>query len=84
MTSKPGEQTVRGKRLALTRLLTTPFAALSLFVAFVAGCGGSSDVEEIPEASRKALIKRKVDVEQRPAKSSKAGKATSKGLPGNR
>jgi hypothetical protein len=82
--SKPGEQAVRRERLVLTRRLTTPFAALSLFVAFLAGCGGSSDVQEIPEASKKALIKRKVDVEQRPAKSSKAGKASSKGRIGNR
>ena len=39
-------------------------------VAFLAGCGGSSDVKELPEASKKALIQRKVDVEPRSAKSS--------------
>jgi hypothetical protein len=83
MTPKPGEHNVRGNWPTPTRRLTTPIACLSLSVAFLAGCGGSSDVQEIPEASKKTLIKRKVDVEQRPAKSSKAGKASSKGRPGN-
>jgi hypothetical protein len=75
MTPKPGEHNVRGNWPTPTRRLTTPIACLSLSVA--------SDVQEIPEASKKTLIKRKVDVEQRPAKSSKAGKASSKGRPGN-
>ena len=64
--------------------LTALFPALILFVAVLAGCGGSSGVHEIPEASKKALIKRKVDVEYRPAKSSKAGKSTPKGRSGKR
>jgi hypothetical protein len=56
---------------------------LSFFVAVLAGCGGSSDVQEIPEASKKALIQRKVDVHQRPPKSSKAGKVSSNGRAGD-
>jgi len=57
---------------------------LSVIALFLASCGGSSDVQEISEASKKALIKRKIDVEQRPTKSSKAGKFASNGRPGNR
>jgi hypothetical protein len=75
---------VRAERPARTRRLTIRFAALSLCVAVVAGCGGSSDVQEIPETSKKALIQRKVDVKQRPAKSSKAGQGSPKGQPGTR
>ncbi len=32
---------------------------LSLIAAFVAGCSGGSDVNELPEASKQVLIKRK-------------------------
>jgi len=57
------------------------FTALSLMVVLLAGCGNSSDVRELPEASKKALIQRKVDVEQRSAKSTKACQGSSKGRP---
>jgi hypothetical protein len=52
---------------------------LCLMAAVHAGCGGSSQVHELPEASRKALDKRKVDVEQRPAKSPSASQRLPKG-----
>jgi hypothetical protein len=37
------------------------------------GCDRSSTISEIPEASRKALIQRKVDVKPGQAKSSRTG-----------
>jgi hypothetical protein len=76
-----GEETVRTTSQARKRRVIAESTGLFLMAAFLAGCGGSSDVKELPEASRKALIQRKVDVEQRPAKSSKAGQGSSKGRP---
>jgi hypothetical protein len=75
---------VRTDRQARRRRVVSQISALSLIVAFLAGCGGSSDVRELPEASKKALIQRKVDVEQRSQKSSKAGRVSSKGQPPSR
>ncbi len=46
---------------------------LSISVAPLAGCDSSTAVKEIPEASRKVLIQRKVDVTPGQAKSSPAG-----------
>ena len=60
---------MRTRSQARKRRVISQFAGLSLIVAFLAGCGGSSEVKELPEASKKTLIQRKVDVEQRPAKS---------------
>jgi hypothetical protein len=48
-----------------------------LTIAFLNGCGGS-DVQEISEASKKALIQRKVDVKAGTAKSNRAGHGPSK------
>jgi len=76
-----GEETVRTKSQVRKRRVDSPFTALFLTVVLVAGCGGSSDVRELPEASKKALIQRKVDVEQRPAKSPSTGHGSSKGQP---
>ena len=41
----------------------------------MAGCGDSSAVHELPEASKKLLIQRKVDVEQRNPKTPRTGQA---------
>jgi hypothetical protein len=61
-----------GKRR--TRFSSIP--ALCLTFLFLNGCG-SSDVQEISEASKKALIQRKVDVKAGTAKSTKAGREPS-------
>jgi len=76
-----GEETVRTRSQVRKRRVVSQFRALSLVVVLLAGCGGSSDVRELPEASKKALIQRKVDVEQRPAKSPSTGQGSSKGRP---
>jgi hypothetical protein len=54
---------------------------LSLSTAILAGCGGSSDVQEIPDAARKSLVARKVDVRNRTAKSPGSGHPSSRGRP---
>jgi len=76
-----GEETVRTTSQARKRRVISQVAGLFLMAAFLAGCGESSEVKELPKASRKALIQRKVDVEQRPAKSSRTGQGSSKGRP---
>jgi hypothetical protein len=48
------------------------------------GCDGPASVSEIPEASRKALIQRKVDVKPGQAKSSRTGGSLNKGRSGGR
>ena len=63
----------------IRRRICSPVPALCLTAAFLAGCGGSSDVQEIPEASKKALIQRKVDVKAGKAKPSKAGRGAARG-----
>jgi hypothetical protein len=75
---------VRTKGQPRRRRVISWVPALSLIVAFLGGCGGSSEVRELPEASKKALIRRKVDVEQRPVKSSKTGRGSPKGQPSGR
>jgi hypothetical protein len=42
-----------------------PLTGLSLIVALTDGCGDSSSVQALPEATTKALIKRKVDTLER-------------------
>ncbi len=65
------------RRNGWSRDMAGPISGLYLAMAFAAGCGGSADVQEIPEASRKTLIQRKVDVEPGKARSPGAGKADS-------
>jgi hypothetical protein len=74
-----GEETVQTKSQAWRRRLISWIPVL-----FLSGCGGSFEVRELPEASKKALIRRKVDVEQRPVKSSKTGQGSPKGQPPSR
>ena len=63
----------RAAFLVLLGLLT------SLSVAPLAGCDSSTTVKQIPEASRKALIQRKVDVTPGQAKSPRTGSSPTKG-----
>jgi hypothetical protein len=58
--------------------------ALIVIIAPFAGCGPSSDVNEIPEESKKAIIQRKVDVTPGTARSSRTGTAPAKGRPAGR
>jgi hypothetical protein len=44
-----------------------------LIVAGLYGCGGSTDVNEIPEAAKKSLFQKKVDFENRPKKAPRTG-----------
>ncbi len=62
------------------RVFSWTIIGVCLTVAGLDGCGGSSNVQEIPEASKKELIRRKVDVEAGTAKSLKTGRG-SKGRP---
>jgi hypothetical protein len=52
---------------------------LGISIALMAGCQRSTSVTEIPEASRKALIQRKVDVKPGRAKSAQNGSSRPKG-----
>ena len=72
-----GSEAVETRRNGWVRSIAGPTSGLYLAMAFAAGCGGSADVQEIPEASRKALIQRKVDVESGKARSAGPGKADS-------
>lgn len=51
----------------------------AMSIAALAGCNSSDSVNEIPEASRKALDQRKVDFKPRQAKASPSGGQHSKG-----
>jgi hypothetical protein len=65
--SETGRTTVRTRAQAPKVRLIPVFAALSVIIALPAGCGDSAGVQALPEASAKALIRRKVDaVERRP------------------
>jgi hypothetical protein len=65
------------RRARIRRPIFRPIPGLCLTIALLGGCGGHSDVQEIPEASQKALIQRKVDVKAGTAKASKSGQAPS-------
>jgi hypothetical protein len=39
----------------------------ALLIAALAGCGSSTEVSELPEAAKKTLIQKKVDVQPRPS-----------------
>jgi hypothetical protein len=51
----------------------------SLLAAYAAGCARPPEVRELPEAARKAVFQKKVDVEQRVPKSSRGVPGSSKG-----
>ena len=40
---------------------------IALLMAAVAGCGSSDEPRELPEAAKKALVQKKVDVTPRPS-----------------
>ncbi len=48
------------------------FLGFGAIIASLAGCSQSSDVSELPDASKKMLIQRKVDVQSRATKSTSA------------
>jgi hypothetical protein len=45
---------------------------LSVIIASQTGCNHSSNISELSDASKKALVKRKVDVQERTTKSTHA------------
>jgi hypothetical protein len=53
--------------------------SFGMSIAPLAGCDRSMSVSEIPEASRKAVIQRKVDVRPGQAKPSRTGGSPTKG-----
>jgi hypothetical protein len=81
---QPKDNTVRTESQPARRRLESWIAGLSLNVAILAGCAGSSDVQELPEAAKKTLVKRKVDFEPRTTKSSNTGQGPLKGRPTTR
>jgi hypothetical protein len=54
---------------AMTSRLLLPLIrcgwGFTLLIAAVAGCGPSAEVSELPEAAKKTLIQKKVDVQPR-------------------
>jgi hypothetical protein len=48
-------------------------SGLGLIAAQLAACGRSPEVMNLPEAARKSVFQKKVDVEHRSAKSSRSG-----------
>jgi len=69
---------VRTNRAAWKRLLIGLCSGVSLIAAALNGCGGSSEVREIPEAAKKSLFQKKVDYEHRSPKSPRTGPSNSK------
>jgi hypothetical protein len=51
-------------------------SGLTLIAMDLAGCGRSSPVREIPEAARKSVLRKKVDVEHRPAVGPRSGQGS--------
>ena len=62
---------VRTSRAAWKRLLIGLCSGVSLIAAAINGCGGSSEVREIPEAAKKSLFQKKAEYEHRSTKSPK-------------
>jgi hypothetical protein len=60
------------------RRLRSHWLLLSLIIAGLAGCGGSSRVMELPERARRSLIQRKVDVEPLSNKPARSGRTSVK------
>jgi hypothetical protein len=58
----------------MTRKHALPFLGLglSVIIASQTGCSHSSNISELSDASKKALVKRKVDVQERTTKSTHA------------
>jgi hypothetical protein len=79
-TGQTGEKTtVAGSREPRKLRTIVLLAALFESAAILAGCGRTSEVTEIPEAARKALVQRKVEVQGRAAQSSNVGRRAAKG-----
>jgi hypothetical protein len=53
--------------------------ALILPAVGLPGCGQSSEVMEIPEAARKSVLQKKVDVQPRPSNASKPRQGSPEG-----
>ena len=70
---------MRQRKPARARLLSVFATGFGISITPFAGCDRSTSVSEIPEASRKALIQRKVDVKPGQAKSSRTGGTATKG-----
>jgi hypothetical protein len=74
--------TVRAARRAVSvvigRRVVVPLWAV-LLAADLAGCGRSPEVMVVPEAARKAVFQRKVDVQHRSATTPRSGRVPSKG-----
>ncbi len=60
------------------RLLWLAFSGSWMIAVGIAGCGRSSDVQEIPDAARKSLIQKKVDFEDRKSATNRNRPARSK------
>ncbi len=71
-------QTIVVHRRRLPGLLLAGFC---LVAGTWAGCGGSTEVMELPENAKKALIQKKIDIRAREGKSAKARKTASQGPP---
>ncbi len=69
---------------ALARFVVSRGIAPCVILIPLAGCGSSTAVSEIPEQSRKAIIRRKVDATPGKAKSSRTGTPPAKGRPSQR
>ena len=70
---------MRYRKRARTRRTIRFVMALGMSLAAFFGCDRSTTVSEIPEASRKALVQRKVDVKPGRAKSPRTGGPLTKG-----
>jgi hypothetical protein len=73
-----GNPTRRSRKRRIGASMTSCLTLITVAAA-LAGCGGSSDVMEIPEAARKSVLQKKVDVRPRAAKSSKSGPGSPSG-----
>ena len=58
--------------------MTSSLMLLTVAMA-LAGCGERSEVMEIPEGARKSVLQKKVDVQPRAGKSSKARQVAPRG-----
>jgi hypothetical protein len=79
MTSEPRKQTMEQMKTARANPVVSLGLGFCMSVAPLAGCDSSTSVKEIPEASRKALIQRKVDVKPGQSKSSRSNGSVTKG-----
>jgi hypothetical protein len=56
-------------------------AAFCLVAGIWGGCGGSTEIMELPENAKKGLIQKKIDIRAREGKSAKAGKTATRATP---